>query len=158
MSILPREAAITAALAGAVVVVLAYASGFGLRTPLVAAPVTPSVPARTAAPQVPAAVPVPVQPAAVVRAPVVAVAPRPVPTSAPSVPPAPRPVPTPVVPTPQACPPGLVEGLLAPVGQLVGGLLGTDVLGAPTHLLDCTLGPLLGSTCCGTVPARTVAP
>jgi len=148
MSILPRESAVSAALAGAVVVVLAYASGFGLRTPLVAAPVAPVPSTPTPAVALPSAVPVqavaPVPvlvPAVPAATPVVSRAPAPQPS-----PPTSTPAPTPAAST---CPPGTVSGLLEPVGTLVDGLLGSDLLGGTVGLVDCTLGSLLGSSCCG---------
>ena len=152
-SITPREAAIAASLAGAVVVVLTYASGFGLRTPLVAAPVAPSPSTPTAAPA-PSALPVPVPPPAVQPVAVVPVTP---PVSTPAIPvatPTPRtprptaPVPTPPVPPATSCPPGALAAVLAPVGDLLDGLLGADLLGSGTGLLDCTVGSLLGPGCC----------
>jgi hypothetical protein len=147
MSILPRESAVSAALAGAVVLVLAYASGFGLRTPLVAAPVAPVPSTPTASVVLPSPVPVQALPPVIVAVPALPAV-TPVASGAPS--PKPSPVtatPTPT-PTPTTCPPGALSGLLQPVGNLVDGLLGPDLLGGTVGLVDCTLGSLLGSTCC----------
>ncbi|MFL6022767.1 MAG: hypothetical protein ACJ72O_05445 [Marmoricola sp.] len=154
MSILPRESAVTAVLAGAVVVVLAYASGFGLRTPLVAAPVSPAPASPTVA-----AVPGTVLPVTVAP-PVVVTLPAPTPSS-PAAAPRPRPpepvvaTPTPVAPTPTTCAPGVTGALLTPVTSLVDGLLGVDLLSSPASLVDCTVGSLLGSPCCdASTPAK----
>ncbi|MFL6173687.1 MAG: hypothetical protein ACJ716_12425 [Marmoricola sp.] len=155
MSILPRESAVTAALAGAVVVVLAYASGFGLHTPMMAAPVNPvpSIPTLAAAPDLP----VPVAPPIVVTIPLPTLAPTPTAAPTPTVAPirAPKPAATtpPVTPSPTGCSPGVVGGLLAPVASLVDGLLGADLLGADllgpsANVVDCTIVALSGSTCC----------
>lgn len=151
-SIAPREAAITASLAGAVVVVLAYASGFGLRPPLVAAPVAP-VPSSPTAAALPSAAPVPVlQPAvryvAVVPAATASRPPAPAVVPTPGPPHRSAPVPSPPAPTPSSCPPGVLTSVLAPVGDLLDGLLGVDVLRPGAGLLDCTVGSLLGPTCC----------
>lgn len=147
MSIRPRESAVTAALAGAVVVVLAYASGFGLRTPLVAAPVpqAPTSPEPTVS--VPTAVPAPTYGPIVIAGPPAAT-PQPVASSTPS----PRVEPTPGSPTPvpteTPCTPGVVGALLQPVSSLVDGLLGTGLLDVGLGGVGCTVDGLLGSDCC----------
>jgi hypothetical protein len=155
-SILPREAAITAALAGAVVVLLAYASGFGLQTPLVAAPVVPA-PSTSVAVATPTAAPVPVvQPLPAIQA--ISEPSAPTPTPRPPLVTRPStPAPTPAAPTPVSCSPGTLSGLLAPVDALVDGLLGADLSGT-TAAVGCTVDSLLGSTCCDpAVAAKEVA-
>jgi len=157
---------VAAALAGAVVVVLGYASGLGLRIPLVEAAVVPPAVTAPEAPAAPAPVPAP----AVVIPPAVAMTPA-APAATPSVQPVPTPAPTPPTtpqptPTAQACDPGLLGGLLAPVDSLLNGLLGADLLGGSLlgetgtsstvggGLLSCTVGSLVGSSCCETLTAR----
>jgi hypothetical protein len=139
-----RDAAVAAALAGAVLVIVGYASGIGIRP---AAEVTATLPERTApstatepapAPQVPvavappvaASVPVPVAPATTVTAPAAKSTTHPQPAA-----PGPRSSePTPADPT--ACPDGLVTALVddlhvGNVTPLVTGLLRPvlDVIG-----------------------------
>jgi hypothetical protein len=167
MSIRPREAAVTAALAGAVVVVLAYASGFGLHTPLVAAPVSP-VPRTASATPEPTSVPATALPPVVVAVPVH----EPPVAAGPAPPPTPAATPLPTIPIPSAtptspCEPGLLDGLLTPIGSLVDGLLGADllgngvlgngVLGNATGPVGCTIGTLLGSACCDSATATKEA-
>lgn len=167
-----RDAAVTAALAGAVVVILGYASGIGLRpasvvTATLPAPSTAitSTPAPVAAPT-PIAVAAPV-PISVPAIPAAARSTRPQPPT-----PAPRSTPpSPVVATPSApsappsCPPGLVGSLagalpvVGDVSTLLAGLLGPGGLSSTAtatgsgDVLSCTLGTLLGSSCCE--PAST---
>jgi hypothetical protein len=172
MSIDVREATVAAVIAGAVVVILGYASGFGLQVPLIQA-ATVYTPAPV--------VPLPTPPAALV-APgsvgllysggPVGVAPvhtYPIPTPRPPVPSA-----TPTQPALSTCSAGLLGGLLEPVGSLVdavlgGGLLAGGLLGGATagstssqagaanksgrgllggDLLGCGVSGLLGSSCC----------
>ncbi|GAB2975575.1 hypothetical protein [Nocardioides montaniterrae] len=170
----PREAGVAAALAGGVVVVLAYAAGFGIVEPtqVVAAP-THQAPARPA--PAPLALPAPpVVPAAaapLAPAPVPVPPPSPswpaLPTASPTVPPpspttAPSSAPSPATPTCRS-----LLGQLPVVGDLVpgattsGGLLGlgslldttlTTVIGPHTAAgVDCLTGsvarPLLGDCC-----------
>lgn len=141
MSIDLREAAVASVLAGAVVVVLGYASGLGLHTPVIASVVKPAPPVTApAAPQVIATAPVmpgtvfvPVIRTVKVPAPVHE---YPHPTPAP----VPTPTPTPTGPPSTACEPGLLGSLLAPVDSLLGGL---------TSPVTCAVDGLLGSSCCG---------
>lgn len=165
-----RDAAVNAGLAGAVLVILGYASGIGLQHPaevsasLPSQP-TPSVAAPTPAPLPPAAV----APPAAVSAPMpvpVAVAPRPVvPTPsltapAPSVAPTPAPTasaPSPA-PSPTTCPTELAGSLVGSlplvdgVTTLVSGLLGpvVDAVSGVVPGVGCTsaatLRPISGGT------------
>lgn len=146
MTIDLREAAVTAVLAGAVVVVLGYASGLGLHTPVVrASVVTPPQAPVTVQAVPPAVASTPVLPGTVFVA--VPAAPAPVPAehhvAHPSdpAPTTPTPTPEPVAPD---CAPGLLTGLLRPVtGSLLGG-----VLSAVTDPVTCAVDGLLGGTCC----------
>jgi len=179
-----REAAVTAALAGAVLVILGYASGIGLRPQSTASAVAPQPEPTTTAPLTPAPTAVAVVPPAAVPAPVAPAAPvihTHVP--APSASPAPPPSPAPTTPTPSpdpapSCAPGLLESLvgeLPVVGDastlvsgltsgLTSGLLGSvPLLGPspaaattePPSALACTLGAVLGPSCCDAEAART---
>jgi hypothetical protein len=154
MSIEVREATIAAIVAGAVVIVLGYASGLGLHVPLIQAATVKPTPAVSA----PIAVPTPARilPAEPAFVTIRSVAPTaPVLTFPHPSAPAPTPTATPT-PTPPACTPGLLSGLLAPVDSLLGGLLGGILVptsgstSAPTSgsQLGCTLDGLLGSSCC----------
>jgi hypothetical protein len=134
-----REAAVASVLAGAVVIVLGYASGLGLRTPLVASVVQPPTPpvSVTAPPAVPPTAPVV---PGTVFVPVVTRVEVPVPVHTYSAPtPTPSATPTPTEPPPVTCEPGLLGGLLAPVDSLLGGI---------TAPVTCAVDGLLGSGCC----------
>ena len=171
-----RDAAVTAALCGTVLVVLGYASGIGLERPTevaasLPAPTTaaPEAPVTTT-PDLPSAVPVP----ALAPAPIIVSA---VPAPATETPhehtttPSASPTPTPAPSAPAAtCPPGLVPSLfgslpvLSGVTTLVTNLLTTPLLGAssmggpaPTTGLGCTVGALLGTTCCDQATAARSA-
>jgi hypothetical protein len=155
-----RDAAVTAALAGAVLVILGYASGIGLRpeaavsaTPPVQSPPTPEAPLiptpSTVVPHPVVAV-VPVAPA-MSHAATVATVPGPTHAMPSPSTPSPDPLPTPVdEPT---CSPGLVEGivgnlpLVTNVASLLSGLVGSGPLG-------CTIGAVIGPSCCGNLAAR----
>lgn len=168
-----REAAVTAALAGGVLVIVGYASGIGLRpateiaaalpeqpaasAPVVPAP-TPSPTAPTPIAPPPAAVPVPASLPVAPTHPTVPMHPSPSPPAAPPASAAP-------IPSPAAtdCPPGLVPSLVGAlpvvgtVTSLVTDLLTTPLL-APAGAtavpettggpLGCTVGALLATTCC----------
>jgi len=169
VSIGAREAAVTAALAGAVVVLLGYASGLGLRTPLVAGVVTkpPAPVASSPVAPVPTVVPgVVLVPAVLTPAPAASPTPPvhqyPVPVA-----PSPSSVPVPTPAEPPACPPGLLDGVLAPVSALLGGLLDGGLLNAgalgtsdgaeSSGGLVCEVTGLIGSSCCGSTTARAKA-
>lgn len=173
-----RDAAVTAALAGMVLVVLGYASGIGLRP---AAETTATLPQPTPTPT--PAVADPVLPSPAVAAPVAAVGapmvmgpPPAAPTSAAITHPSATITPTPSVPTPSAtpdptCPPALLEGLVGDlplvgeVSSLLSGVVGSLPLvgttqtatdpGPQTGVLGCTVGAVLGPTCCQAAVART---
>jgi hypothetical protein len=165
-----RDAAVTAGLAGAVLVIVGYASGIGLRpaaevaatlpeqpatsTPSASEPTAPLVPPIAA--EMPASMPaaMPVLPVPSTTNPVASHTPAP----------SPRPTPTPT-PTASSCPKGLVATLVGGL-PLVGEVtsLVTDLLSAPlvgsadvsespaatTDPLDCAVGSVLGTTCCVT--------
>ena len=138
MSIDLREAAVASVLAGAVVIVLGYASGLGLHTPLVAA----AGPAPTAPVTVPEPIAVPATATVVpgtVFVPVVTRVEVPVPVHTyPHT--TPTATPTPTEPPAETCEPGLLGSLLSPVDSLLGGI---------TAPVTCTVDGLLGSGCCG---------
>lgn len=165
-----RDAAVAAALCGAVVVLLAYAAGIGIQVPgklTVAPPTAPEAP--VVVPVAPAVVPLPVsQP---VVQPVVRV-PAPPPTAAPPhehPQPDPTPTPRPEPPAPptdaRTCEPGVLAG--TPATEPVASLLETVVrslpllstLAAPPEpgvepgLLSCVVGALVATQCC--TPATT---
>lgn len=163
-----RDAAVAAALAGAVVVVLGYASGVGIQTssdavalqPPTVQPAAPEVQGTTTPPAVVAQTPILTAPAPTSRE--VHEHPRPV-TPHDHTPAEPTPTPEPEPePTPNECRPGLLESL--PVaGPLVGvassllfGVVeATPVVNTLADPLACTVGPLVGPTCCATEPADT---
>jgi len=169
VSIGAREAAVTAALAGAVVVVLGYASGLGLRAPLVAGVVTKPPAPVASSPVAPAAT---VVPGVVLVPAVITPVPRAV-TTPPvhqyPVPPAPplSSTPDPTPGEPPACTPGLLDGVLAPVTALLGGLLDGGLLGAgelgasdgaaSSGGLVCEVTGLIGSSCCGSTTTSAKA-
>ena len=177
-SIQRRDAAVTAALAGGVLVILGYASGIGITpasetdaavpsphpSPEAVAPArTPDPPATIAAQDAapPAVVAVPATPRPV------AVPPAPTPTSAPAPEDSQEPEASaaPSAPAPQSpaptCPTGIVGGpvselpVVPGVLSLVTSLLTTPLVGTPTaptspdaDPLACTIGSLTGTTCC----------
>lgn len=175
-----RDAAVAAALAGAVVVIVGHAAGLGIESSdAVAAaepPVVPSAPATPVPDQAPAAVappavqaPAPVAP--MLPMPPVSVVPPASPEpSAPSQPSAPaqpsspadphsphpsEPTPTPAGPTPR-CAPGVLDDVpvVAPVTEAVTTFLSAILGVVPVvdeltgSLIDCTVGTLVGSSCC----------
>jgi hypothetical protein len=178
-----RDAAITAALAGMVVIILGYASGVGLR-PEAAVPATVQQPAAPSAiePTTPVDPP-PVAvaaPAPVVVPPAPIVQHGPVPTSTPTPTPSATPATTPSPAAASTCAPGLVSSLVGDlplvgnVSGLLSGLIGTGgLLGSATtpasgatsatsatsgtDPLSCAVGALLGPSCCSAKAARTSA-
>lgn len=169
VSIGAREAAVTAALAGAVVVVLGYASGLGLRAPLVAGVVTRPPAPVVSSPVAPAPTVVPgvvLVPAVITPPPIAAATPSvhqyPVPAA-----PTPSSVPSPTPAEPPACTPGVLDGVLAPVSALLGGLLDGGLLGdgelglsdgaGSSGGLVCDVTALLASPCCGSTAVRAKA-
>lgn len=179
-----RDAAVAAALAGAVVVIVGYAAGLGIESSeaVTAQPATPSAPAAPAPDQAPEAVAPPAAQAPVPVAPMPPMAPLPVAppaSSEPSVPsqpadpvqpssPAepdgphsphpPEPTPTPDDPTP-TCAPGVLEGVpvVEPVTETATTFLSAILGAVPVvdelagGLIDCTVGALVGPTCCDSV-------
>jgi hypothetical protein len=182
-SVTRRDAAVAAALAGAVVVVLGYASGLGITVPSTLSVAPPADPATPSAPRV-----TPQAPAAPMTMPATAPAVAmpgtqagtthehptgPGPTTPPvSDPPAPGPDPEPPDPHGGGCGKGLVEALpvvgaaAAPVTSLIGSVLGStpvvdDVAAPPAPgrtpgPLSCVVGAVLGPSCCDT--ASTARP
>lgn len=165
-----RDAAVAAALAGAVVVVLGYASGVGIQTASEVVAMQPPPAVQPAAPQVEGTV---TTPPVLVAQPPILTAPAPVPggvhehtrpaTSHDHTPaePSPEPAPEPE-PTPTACRPGLLDGL--PVaGPVVGAastllfgvISATPVVTALADPLACPVEQLVGPTCCATEAAET---
>jgi len=166
-----RDAAVSAALAGTVLVILGYASGIGLRSPaeVVAAlpqpaPATPTTATpATAGPIITSPPPPVAQPALpVAHLTVHPSTPATTPTSAPPTEPGAAPPATPAA----SCPTGPVRSALGTVplvddaSTLVTGLLGSVPLVGPilvpadpdagTGLVGCTLGLVTGQTCCST--------
>ena len=168
-----RDAAVAAALAGTVVVVLGYASGVGIQTssdpvavqqPPAAQPVAPPAQASEI-PVVPPTVQLPVAAAQPPAAQVPHEHPRPT-TSHDHTPVEPTPTPEPEPepePTPTTCPPSLLEGLpiAGPVVEAASKLLFTVVSAAPVlsdlDAVTCTVGELVGPTCCSPAGANTRA-
>jgi hypothetical protein len=174
-----RDAAVTAALSGAVLVILGYASGIGLRpaTEVNASLEQPAAPAVSTAPLL---VPSPAQPVEVVPpAPLsgpmpAATAPMPAHTPSPSASPdVPTPSAQPSAPPPSAeptaCPSGLVGTLVADlplvdgVVSLVTGLLDGVVGGVlpsdgANQTLPCTVGALVSTSCCSAATATRTEP
>ena len=158
-----RDAAVAAALAGTVVVVLGYASGVGIQTSSdqVAVQQPPAV--QPAAPQT-EGTQITTSPAPVAQSPVLYAAPAPrilhqhpvssTPHDHTPVEPTPTPEPGPE-PTPTTCPPSLLESLpvAGPVVGATSSLLfhvisTTPVLSDVADPLACTVGDLVGPTCC----------
>jgi hypothetical protein len=156
-----RDAAVAAALAGAVVVVLGYASGVGIQTSSDQVAVQQPPAAQPAAPQT-EGTEITTSPVPVAQSPVLYAAPaariqhqhtRP---STPNTPVEPIPTPEPEPePTPPTCPPSLLEGLpvAGPVAGATSSLLlhvisTTPVLSAAAGQLACTMGDLVGPACC----------
>lgn len=166
-----RDAAVAAALAGAVVVVLGYASGVGIRTsgevvamqqPPAVLPAAPQTERTTTTP------PILVAQSPILTAPVstpreVHEHPRPA-TPHDHTPAEPTPTPEPEPePTPTACRPSLLDGLplAGPLVEAASSLLFDVVEATPvtalTDPLACTVGKLVGPTCCATEAADTRA-
>lgn len=179
-----RDAAVAAALAGAVVVIVGYAAGLGIEsTDAVAAtepPVAPSVPAAPVPNQASGAGAAPAGQAPALVAPAPAVpnvsvgSPDSPDPSTPSQPDAPgqpsspadphsphsphpsEPTPTPGDPTP-SCAPGLLDDVpvIGAVTEAATTFLSGILDAVPVvdelvgGLFDCTVGTLVGSSCCG---------
>jgi hypothetical protein len=176
-----RDAAVTAALAGIVLVILGYASGIGLSKPAeVSATLARPVPAPATAASSPAPIPVPsvAEPVLAGGLPAAAVphpaATPPKATTTPTTPaPSAAPSATPTGSPDPVCPPNLVETvagelpLVGPVTTLVSGvvagLITTPLVGrtsadggaSSSDPISCTVGAILGPTCCSTTAART---
>jgi hypothetical protein len=166
-----RDAAVAAALAGAVVVVLGYASGVGIRTSgeVVAMQQPPAV--QPAAPQTGRTTttpPILVAQSPILTAPVstprvVHEHPRPATPhdhtpAEPTPTPEPEPEPT---PAPTACRPSLLDGLpvagplVEAASSLLFGVVAATPVTALTDPLACAVGKLVGPTCCPTEAAHT---
>lgn len=169
-----RDAAVTAALAGAVVIILGYASGIGLRPENAVSATLPQPTPATVAPMpigpTPVAVPAPLPVVVAPAAPAVRPAPAAVPTTAAPThaPPTPSPSSTPTPSAAATCAPGLLDPLVGSlplvgeVSSLLSGLLGTATTPAAgttpsPDLLSCTIGAVLGPSCCGSVTGRTAS-
>lgn len=154
-----RHAAVTAALCGATLVVLGYASGWGLVVSSTAAATPPVAPPVTVT-----AVPTPITNTVVLPPRLIGVPVAAAPQDSPTYPmPTPTPTPTapvPPGPTPTPAPPAGCTGLL---GGLTNGL---PLLGGVGALLDTTLGalpvvgPLVSPACpgSGSGPGSTSTP
>lgn len=177
-----RDEAVAAVLAGAVVVILGFASGLGVRTADADQPTADAPPAQVPVhPRTPASPVTQVPPAGAGSVgggggvsgggshpsgggPVTGPKPSPTPSTGPV-----EPTPGPTV----SCPPGLV-GSLPVVGPLVAGpptpapvpaLLGSLPLvgplvapakpGQPAGILSCPVGVLIGPSCCATAKVPT---
>jgi hypothetical protein len=171
-----RDAAVTAALAGMVLVIVGYASGIGLRPPAEVSATLPDQTTPSASPD-PVLNPAPPSLSAVEAPAAVAMPTSMPPAHVPSVPATPASH-TPTVspsamptqtPTPSDCPQGLVDTLVGDLPlvsgltSLVSGLLTTPLLGStavpdsgPTDPLGCTVKSIIGTSCCAdTAAART---
>lgn len=175
-----RDAAVAAALAGAVVVIVGYAAGLGIKSSEAVAaqpPVAPSAPAAPVPEQAPEAGAPPAAPAPVPVAPMPPMAPMPVAPPVSPVPSAPShpanpaqpsspagpdsphsphpPEPTPDDPAP-SCAPGVLEGVpvVEPVTEAATTFLSAILGAVPVvdelagGLIDCTVGTLVGPSCC----------
>jgi hypothetical protein len=134
-----RDAAVTAALSGAVLVIVGYASGIGIKPAAEVTATLPQQPAPSAvtepapAPQAPVAVAPPIAPVPVPAAPAPTTA-VPAPASSHVHSPAPDPTPTTPPTEPTACATGMVPGLVDTL----------PVVGAVSPLVTGLLRPVLG--------------